>query len=83
MESYVFCRFSGDDEMKEVPYIENYAEGTEEEKTGRKCEWCGEEIVEGQDMVDIDGTLYHADCLFSRTENYIAQAFGYRIRKAG
>lgn len=69
--------------MKEVPYIENYEDGPEVEGTGMRCEWCGEEIVYNEEYVDIDGTVYHANCLFDRTDNFIAQAFGYYIKRAG
>ena len=47
-----------------------------EPKHGYKCSYCGGEIVEGEYFYDIDGRLYHDDCLDEMSREKILELVG-------
>ena len=47
-----------------------------EPKHGYKCSYCGGGIVEGEYFYDIDGRLYHDDCLDEMSREEILELVG-------
>ena len=47
------------------------------------CDICKEEIHAGEEMVDIDGTLFHLECLETKSTKELLEMFDVDVKIAG
>lgn len=41
-----------------------------------RCEFCGEDIVEGEEYIEIGGNYYHEDCFVDNAVEIVKNDFG-------
>lgn len=46
------------------------------------CKWCDEDIVEGETYANINGQMYHADCIEDMSAGKLAELFEFEILEA-
>ena len=50
-----------------------------EPKTVCGCDLCGESILEGDDMVELEGERYHLDCFKEEAAEILTKRYGAKV----
>lgn len=69
-------------ECRKYPCAATCPNAPEPESVG-KCKLCGEDIVEGEEMVDYYGDLFHFECLRFAGTREVLELFDVAVVKAG
>lgn len=48
-------------------------------RAGRECTDCAQPIYSGEEVVDIDGDLYHLECIERMSTTELLALMGYRV----
>ena len=55
----------------------------DEPETFGKCKYCKESIFKGEEIVDIDGEIYHYDCLCELPLRKVLELLEVEVEEAG
>ncbi|MCQ5078340.1 hypothetical protein NE586_00220 [Gemmiger formicilis] len=45
------------------------------------CAWCEEDIITGEAYAEINGKMYHADCIEDMSAGKLAELFDFEIKE--
>lgn len=63
------------------PHLPGCPNAHEPEPAGT-CEWCKEDIITGESYTEINGKMYHADCIGYMGSDELSKLFEFKIVEA-
>lgn len=63
------------------PHLPGCPNAPEPESIGT-CKWCQEDIVTGEKYAEINGMMFHADCLEDMSAGKLAELFEFELMEA-
>lgn len=62
------------------PHMPGCPNAPEPEVVGT-CAWCEEDIITGEAYAEINGKMYHADCIEDMSARKLAELFDFEIKE--